>query len=160
MAMQFRELSVRRDGEEIAEYLGRLYSELFGPQAVLSDADFASVIEQWRRQPNAHWSFVAERDNGEVAAFFNLAESLAFFAQGRYGILNELWVAPAERSRGVGKEVIAHCVRFGRRRGWRRIDVSAPPDARWDRSFAFYQKRGFSLTGRKLKILIDDEPRP
>ncbi len=134
--------------------LGLLYAELFGPSAVLSEVDFRAAVGQWERDQRPHWAFQAIDESGRTAAFFTLGESFAFFAHGTYGILNELWVNPEVRSKGVGEQVIAFCVRFAGMRGWGRIDVSAPPNAEWDRTFAFYQKRGFTLTGRKLKILI------
>ena len=84
-----------------------------------------------------------------------LAESFSFFARGHYGIINELWVRSDARSRGAGARMIEHCAELGRKRGWRRIDVSAPADSKWDRSFEFYRKRGFLLTGRKLKYMIE-----
>jgi GNAT superfamily N-acetyltransferase len=152
--MEIRELSANGDAEEIARYLGLLYSELFGPSAVLSEEDFRAAVGQWERDQRPHWAFQAIDDAGRTAAFFTLGESFAFFAHGTYGILNELWVNPELRSQGVGEQVIEFCVRFAKARGWGRIDVSAPPNAEWDRTFAFYQKRGFALTGRKLKLLV------
>jgi GNAT superfamily N-acetyltransferase len=156
--MEIRELSSREDAASIAQHLALLYSELFGANAVLSDQDFRAAVAQWNDRGQRHWAFLAVDDAGTSLAFFTLAESFAFFAHGRYGILNELWVNPEARSQGVGEQVIAFCVRFGSEQGWQRIDVSAPPNAEWDRSFAFYQKRGFKLTGRKLKILFSPAP--
>ncbi len=48
--MEIRELSASRDAEEIARYLGLLYSELFGPSAVLSEEDFRAAVGQWERE--------------------------------------------------------------------------------------------------------------
>jgi GNAT superfamily N-acetyltransferase len=152
--MEIRELSASRDAEEIARHLCLLYTELFGPSAALSEADFRTAVGQWERDQRPHWAFQFLDDSGRTAAFCTLGESFAFFAHGTYGILNELWVNPELRSQGVGAQVIEFCVRFARDRGWGRIDVSAPPYAEWDRTFEFYQKRGFAFTGRKLKILV------
>lgn len=58
------------------------------------------------RRAHPHWAFQLVDTSGRTAAFFALAESFAFFAHGSYGILNELWVNPEVRSRGVGKDVI------------------------------------------------------
>ena len=158
MSLKVSELSAQRDGAEIARYLRLLYAELFGPAAVLSAHDFEKALAQWAQGARPHWAFLMQDESARGVAFFTLAESFAFFAHGSYGILNELWVNPEVRSEGVGEEVIGFCVQFARQRGWERIDVSAPPDAAWDRTFAFYQKRGFTFTGRKLKILIPATP--
>lgn len=82
-----------------------------------------------------------------------LAESFAAFAGGPYLIMGELWVDGEYRSRGVGTQLIRHCERFSIDHGYCRIDVSTPPDSRWDRTYAFYQTNGFVPTGRKLKLL-------
>lgn len=152
--MKIRELSKLHDADAIEHHLELLYAELFGPGATLSQQDFRAALGQWQQDVEPHWAFQAVEDSGRIAAFFTLAESFAFFAHGRYGILNELWVRPDARSLGVGAQVIDFCVHFARDHGWQRIDVSAPPNANWERTFAFYQKRGFVLTGRKLKILV------
>ncbi len=136
------------------QYLAHLYAELFGAEAVLSEPDARQILAEWEAQARAHWAFRAIDDEGRVVAFFTLAESFAFFAHGAYGILNELWVSPSARSQGVGKQVLEYCAEFGRARGWVRIDVSAPPMAKWDRTFSFYEKHGFVFTGRKLKYLM------
>ena len=92
--------------------------------------------------------------NAAAFSFFTLAQTFSYFAHGSYGILNELWVNSEFRSQGVGEAVITYCENFARTQGWQRIDVSAPPMPQWDRSFAFYEKRGFEFTGRKLKYIV------
>lgn len=148
-------LSPRAHAREIADALENLYAELFGPQAVLPAEVAQAALEDWHRNGRAHWAFRATDEVGDMVAFFTLAESFAFFAHGAYGILNELWVRPDARSRGVGREILQFCGDFARQRGWERIDVSAPPLAKWDRTVSFYEKNGFVVTGRKLKLLLD-----
>lgn len=157
LAMQTQPLSPEREAADIIQGLNRLYTELFGAESALSDAKARCIIEHWRAGDHPHWAFATRDDNGMMIAFHTLAQSFACFAGGAYGTLNELWVAPEHRSRGVGHQVIEHCREFGRARGWPRIDVTAPPDARWDRSYAFYQDQGFVGTGRKLKLLLDGD---
>lgn len=152
--MHFRELSATTQRETIARYLGLLYSELFGRSARLSSSECEAVLDAWADGERSHWAFEDVDDAGEPRAFFTLAESFAFFAHGSYGILNELWVDPTLRSQGVGEAVIDFCARFGGERGWHRIDVTAPPDPKWDPTFEFYRKRGFVPTGPKLKLLV------
>jgi hypothetical protein len=43
--------------------------------------------------------------------------------------------------------------RLGQSRGWRRLEVTTPPLPQFDRTLAFYQRQGFSISGgRKLKL--------
>lgn len=156
--LEMRQLDLQRehDFQILVRCTARLYRELIGDDgAALSDAQLQQIRAQITDESPLHWAFVGTLGADEPVAFFTLAESFALFAHGRYGILNELWVDSTRRNAGLGAQVIEHCRTFGRQRGWQRIDVSAPPDPRWDRSFEFYKRCGFVLTGRKLKIHID-----
>jgi GNAT superfamily N-acetyltransferase len=155
--LHIRELNLlsRSDYEILVTHIAHLYGELFGASSVPSEQATSDLQEQLRREAPAHWAFVGERGGTEPLVFATLAESFAVFAGGRYGIINELWVHQGSRSAGVGAEMIDHLAEFGRRRGWKRIDVSAPQDPKWDRSLQFYLARGFQQTGRKLKLMLD-----
>lgn len=143
-----------RDVSSFEGCIAHLYTELFDASVVPSAEQWGALWAQRRATSPALWAFVVEGDEPEPWGMCCLAESFAVFAHGRYGVLNELWVAEAVRSRGIGAALITHCRSFGREQGWARIDVSAPPDRRWDRTFAFYQRTGFRLTGRKLKLWL------
>ena len=42
---------------------------------------------------------------------------------------------------------------IGRLKGWTRLEVTTPPLPEFDRTLAFYQQQGFSISGgRKLKM--------
>jgi GNAT superfamily N-acetyltransferase len=154
--VSMRELRLRdeSDFQLMASCIGKLYAELFGEGTVPKAEVLARLREQIDEEP-AYWAFVAHDEAGELLAFVTLAESFAVFASGRYGIINELWVRGDRRSAGVGADVIDFAKAFAKRRGWQRIDVSAPADPRWDRSYAFYQRIGFVFTGRKLRYVFD-----
>ncbi len=159
MMLEIRQLDLRQehDFQTLARCTARLYRELVDDEdAALFEAQLGRIRRQLIENSPQHWAFVATQGGDSPLAFFTLAESFALFAHGRYGILNELWVDSAKRSLGIGAQVIHHCRAFGKGRGWLRIDVSAPPDSRWDRSLQFYRSCGFVLTGRKLKIFIDE----
>jgi len=154
--LDIRELRLddERDFDAFLVHIEKLYTELFGASAVPTLHDVQRLREQLAARSVAHWSFLARDADAEPVAFVNLAEAFAMFGQGHYGIINELWVRKDARSQGIGALVLEHCKSFGRLRGWRRIDVSAPASNDWDRSFRFYERHGFTLTGRKLKTLL------
>ena len=55
--------------------------------------------------------------------------------------------------KGVGAALLAQARRLGQSRGWRRLEVTTPPLPQFDRTLAFYQREGFSISGgRKLKL--------
>ena len=149
----YMELVKITDTSEIKQYIGLLYSELFNEEAVPSNEVFNHLFSQMNDTNNSHEAYCL-KENNETIAFFTLAESFSIFAHGKYGIINELWVAKQFRSKGIGKAVIQEILKIGTDKKWKRIDVSAPADEKWNRTFDFYQKNGFVFTGRKLKIYV------
>jgi GNAT superfamily N-acetyltransferase len=113
-----------------------------------------ALAASWARRGPAVSAFLAFDDGGRAIGVTTLSESWAAYAGGAYGIVNEMYVAPEHRSRRVGARLIAAVREHGRRRGWRRIDVTAPESPRWDRSRRFYETLGFVFTGPKLKLLL------
>ena len=91
----------------------------------------------------------------KAVGFFTLAESFSIFAHGNYGIINEFWIAQKHRGTGVGQSIINEIQTIGKSKEWKRIDVTAPASSDWGRTFEFYKKCGFELTGKKLKLHIN-----
>jgi len=141
------------NNNEIKKYISLLYSELFTENAIPSNEAFEDIFVELNDSSNFHNAYCLKEGN-ETVAFFTLGESFSIFAHGRYGIINELWVNKECRSKGIGKFIIQEIMKIGMERQWKRIDVSAPPSEQWDRTFNFYIKNGFTLTGRKLKICL------
>ena len=101
------------------------------------------------------YSVVLARDRvqPEPLGFLALYESSALYTEGTYGTIPEFYVRPAHRSKGIGAALIGEARRFGQSRGWRRLEVTTPPLPQFDRTLAFYQREGFSISGgRKLKL--------
>ena len=89
----------------------------------------------------------------EPLGFLALHESFALYTEGAYGTIPEFYVRPAHRSKGIGAALIGEARQLGQSRGWRRLEVTTPPLPQFDRTMAFYQREGFSISGgRKLKL--------
>lgn len=93
------------------------------------------------------YSVLLARDvgRGEPLGFLALYESYALYTEGAYGTIPEFYVRPAHRSKGVGAALLEEARRLGQSRGWRRLEVTTPPLPQFDRTMAFYQRKGFSL---------------
>jgi GNAT superfamily N-acetyltransferase len=152
--MKLIELDLATSFDEVTLYIDLLYGELFGDDALLSKHTKLDIQKQWQTVTPAHWAYKIVEDK-QVVGFFTLAESFSFFAHGRYGIINELWVAPDFRAQGVGGKVLQFIKELAHKKNWQRVDVSAPPFDEWIKTFEFYQKYGFTYTGKKLKYLVN-----
>ncbi len=106
---------------QICERVLDLLRELGAESEHLTDFDAARLESEWRANPDRMRAIVA-LDDGRVAAVATLVESFALYANGRYGILLEMYVAPAHRSNGLGAELLRRAVAYGTTRGWSRIE--------------------------------------
>lgn len=94
--------------------------------------------------------------NKNIVGVITIQEAFAFYAGGKYGIINELYIKPNFRSKGFGEILIKETIKIGKDKNWKRIDVTAPPENKWKRTEEFYIKNGFQYTGPKLKYLIKE----
>ncbi len=106
-------------------------------------------------QSSVTTAYFAELD-GEPVGLMTLTESQAVYAGGSYGTIDELYVSPGHRSRNIGAALIAEAKRVSAVKQWKRLVVTAPPEARWKRSVHFYEQNGFKFTGPKLKFKVDN----
>lgn len=80
-------------------------------------------------------------------------EAFAIYANGPYGIIDEMYVFPTCRSQGVGGALLDAVKDLAERKGWHRIDVTAPESPSFARTRSFYEREGFTFAGPKLKFI-------
>jgi GNAT superfamily N-acetyltransferase len=149
------ERATRADLGEVLRLVELLLDELH------EDDEFAGLdrrrtLDDLQREGDRFVALIARGEGGEAAGVLTLTETFAIYAGGRYGVIDELYVAPPRRSAGVGRLLLDAAAEIGRERGWRRIDVTAPPGDRWRRTVAFYERNGFVFTGPKLRRALAD----
>jgi GNAT superfamily N-acetyltransferase len=136
----------------VLQLVESLLAELADDPAEFAGWDATQVEPILRESGDRFAAFLAVAPGGNPIGVATLTEAVAAYAQGKYGIISELYVARDYRGRGVGKLLLDTVAAFGRRRGWRRMDVTAPPEARWGRVVEFYRQNGFVYTGPKLRL--------
>lgn len=91
---------------------------------------------------------------GRPAGAITLAPSASIYAGGAFAVIQEFYVMPAMRSRGLGARLLAAARRIAKTRGWNRLEVGAPAAERFPRTLAFYRTNGFAPIGPRLQIAI------
>ena len=86
-------------------------------------------------------------DEEQIVGFGALCESHSLYAEGTFGIIQEFYVMPEYRSKGVGKNLISEIVKFSRNKGWKRLELCTPPVPEFKRTVDFYKTNGFEITG-------------
>lgn len=146
------------DATDVALMVGELLSEIMdaiGIQAFNFDrAETTSRLAEFVDQEK-YFVFIARSEQGNPAGFIALHESCALYAEGAFGTIPELYVFPQYRSNTLGFHLVDQAKEFGVSRGWTRLEVTTPPLPQFDRTFAFYEREGFSISGgRKLKVSL------
>ena len=156
--MQFRiDHALPEDAPVVAEMVGELLREIM---MLVETKTFGFHQEETETRARSwimdgKYSVMLARDGiqAEPLGFLALHESFALYTEGAYGTIPELYVRPAYRSEGVGAALMGEARQVGQSRGWPRIEVTTPSLPQFDRTMAFYQREGFSISGgRKLKL--------
>ena len=145
------------DAPAIARLVGDLLQEIMAnitTQAfVFSLAETEARTLAW--MSDGSYTVLLARDGECVAGFVALAECRALYAEGRFGVIPELYVRPDRRSQGVGGALVDEAKRVARSNGWARLEVTTPPLPQFERTLAFYERQGFSVSGgRKMKLSL------
>jgi len=139
------------DRAAVVRLVARLLAELEDSPVEFAGLDEAGALRALAADGGAFQAFLAREGGDEPVGVLTLTETFAIYAGGRYGVIDELYVAPEHRWRGIGRRLLEAAFAHGRARGWRRIDVTAPPGPKWERTARFYESQGFVFTGPKLR---------
>ena len=141
--------------ELVFDFVVRLLKELEDDPDEFRHLDFKKIAGEWKQMGDRFNAFIALDDSDNPAGIITLVENFAVYANGSYGIINEMYVRPDLRSTGLGKRLIETVKEYAKIRGWVRIDVTAPPGEKWRRTVGFYEREGFTFTGPKLRFLFE-----
>ena len=148
--LQTREIT-EADAEVVAQFVWRLLDEL-SDGAAPEQADVLAV---------AHRTLLLETVTGLLAysgevpvGLMMLNECAAIYAGGRFAEISELYVEPELRSHGVAASLVHDAIELGKARDWQRLEVGAPDQPAWKRTFDFYLGNGFAEVGPRLRRLI------
>jgi GNAT superfamily N-acetyltransferase len=141
----------------VLDLVQRLLTELADDPAEFAGWDAASVATRLETIGDQFVAFLAWSATGQPVGVATLTEAFAAYAQGWYGIISELYVLPEYRSRKIGHHLLQAVKRHAKERAWKRVDVTAPPEPRWQRTVAFYEENGFVFTGPKMRFQLDAE---
>lgn len=143
---------------DVAVMVGELLDEIMsaiGIQASNFSPDETTLRLKDFIDREKYFVFTAISGDTQPIGFVALYESYALYAEGAFGTIAEFYVRPAFRSLGVGRLLLEQAKLFGNSRGWKRLEVTTPPLPPFDKTLAFYEREGFSITGgRKLKALL------
>jgi GNAT superfamily N-acetyltransferase len=139
------------DARSVANLVDALLVELHNGELEPSDRVF--IAEAVLSQTNRSFGYVAlEGDSDRPIGVLLMTEGIAIYAGGKFGQITELYVLPEYRSGGMAAALVHEATKFGKERGWKRLDVGAPGQPSWARTLAFYLSAGFVEVGPRLRL--------
>jgi GNAT superfamily N-acetyltransferase len=138
------------DAPEIAACVAELLIELGGaPTApsLLAKAALALIDDR-----EAGAVLLADHDR-HIVGLLGVSWLQAIRTQGRYGLIQELWVHPAWRSQTIGADLLAALFEFAREREITRLEVGLPGERfpNLAATEAFYTNNGFQMIGTRMR---------
>lgn len=146
---------IERGGVEHAEAIVRLVAallfELSGGARHVDVADHFPVAQELLRSRSDLFAYIAFDQADDPVGVITVSTAAAIYAAGTVGTIQELYVAPAHRSAGLGRSLLTTVAERGHKAGWDRIEVGAPSEVQWRRTVNFYKANGFSEIGPRLQ---------
>lgn len=138
------------DVATVVDLAQRLLNELGGFQT----SESAALAELGARMlaSDQYTAFLAYDTSDTAVGLLTLHEISALYVAGQLGWIQELYVTPEARSLGAGQQLIEAAQRYGRERGWQRLEVNTPDADAWPRTVAFYRREGFQGGSYHLRL--------
>jgi len=112
--------------ETVGILVGRLLCELFPGDDEYKDSEkYISAARQLLQTEGNVWALLAKTESAEIVGMLTLNQCSAIYSCGSFGEI---------------------C--------WPEIEVGAPPQPDWKRTFEFYLKQGFEYVGPRLYLKV------
>ena len=145
------ERAAAEHAETVARMVAVLLFELSEGGRRVDTADLLPVARERLRSRADFFAYIACDRADDPVGLITVSTAPAIYAAGIVGTIHELYVAPAHRSSGLGRLLLATVAELGRTAGWNRLEVGAPSQNRWQRTINFYKANGFSEIGPRLQ---------
>ncbi len=118
------------------------------------EAMLREALDALLRDPANGRLLLIERD-GVLAGYIVIGFCFSLEFGGRYGLLDELYVRPAQRGGGLGKYALAEVEAVCRRQGLRAVRLEVSNDN--EHAHGIYQRSGYDAHPRRLMTRWLDE---
>jgi ribosomal protein S18 acetylase RimI-like enzyme len=132
--------------EQIDAAVDLLGRQLREHQVKINLGNVRSVIDRIVKDDRLGFVLVALEKNERPIAVALCCTFLGVEHGGTSGWIEELYVLPEFRQRGIGSLLVAECIRVASTSGWRAIDLEVDPNHR--RALALYERHGFTPLDR------------
>ena len=131
--MKYTDKLIRDYDDQAFQTAFRAYFEEMGIQVSNWEGLFAGMTDE------GDPTILRMDESGRVIGFiqFSRIEMTSWFFEDRYGFIREFWVAPEQRNKGIGAELLAQAEAFFARQGIHKMILTS------DTAERFYLKHGY-----------------
>ncbi len=147
--MEFR-LADLSESSDVATLVDRLIKELGGEGLPLDEA--SKACHRLISEPDSGAVVVGTDGSGKISAICCMSYQLATRTLGRYAIVQEMYVSPAFRSRGVGGDLFSYAQDVAAEAGCSVVELGTPPAGELQERF--YESQGFSAVGLRMRKVM------
>ncbi len=142
------------DAPAVAAAVGALLEELGGSRP--GSSELAAEVAALLGEDGVGELLVAEEE-GAIVGVLAASWQRAIHVPGRYATIQDLWVDPDWRSRGIGAALVDALAARAREQGVVRLEVGLPREdfAALGKTEAFYRGAGFEHLGPRMRLLLD-----
>lgn len=133
--------ATRWDRKALVEMVGALAAQ-HGVE--VSEEKLSAAFDYALGHPSEVRFAVAQRDE-EVIGTVSLQNAYSTWQAAPFGTIEDFYVKPEERGKGVGTELVALLLNEARKRGYCRVELQVQEEN--DAAWKFYEARGFRFTG-------------
>jgi GNAT superfamily N-acetyltransferase len=146
----FIQRATESDAKITVNLIKALLDELNGAP-IEWDTDKAAILCKKMIEMEEYIVFHSVNNKGQIVGLITIAETESLYAGGKIGLIQELYIVPALRSKKLGKSLIEKAIDYARKKEWNRLEVGAPAYPEWSRTKSFYIREGFKEIGPRLK---------
>jgi GNAT superfamily N-acetyltransferase len=147
-------LATEADAGAVGAAVGALLEELGGrrPQPAELETEVAALIDE-----RAVGELLVAEEEGAIVGVLAASWQRAIHVPGRYATIQDLWVDPEWRSRGIGAELVSALADRAREQGVARLEVGLPREdfPALEQTEAFYRGAGFEHLGPRMRLLLN-----
>jgi branched-chain amino acid aminotransferase len=147
--------ATREDLPAVVEAVEELLAELGGrrPTRPEMEAEVGALLDD-----GALGTLLIAEDDGSLVGVLGASWQRAIHVPGRYATIQDLWVHPEWRSRGIGAALVEALAARAREQGVGRIEVGLPREdfAAIEQTEAFYRGAGFEHLGPRMRRLLSE----
>ena len=134
------------DEQQVDSVVALFEAQLLEHEIDTAADDLRKAIQKVVLEPTSGFILVATEDGGSPIGVAYAASLLSLEHGGISGWLEELFVLPERRDKGIGSRLIAEVLVQARKRGWRALDLEV--DITHERAAALYLRHQFRPLSR------------